>query len=174
MTNRCVPVVLGLAMSVLATSARAQDADAQSRSGPEVTPYVFLGSNTSSGAGAAIRWPLKAGFGVEVETNYRSAEINGLDANLNLVYDLPAVGCAVPYVTAGIGLEQYGAVNVTRSGMPFLQTKTAFTVNTGTGVRVRVDDGWGYRADARYFNAVGDGPERWRLYNGVTFVTGKR
>jgi len=40
---------------------------------------------------------------------------------------------------------------------------------------VPVDANWGIRTDARWFNGLGrDAGEHWRLYNGVTFPTGKR
>ena len=55
------------------------------------------------------------------------------------------------------------------------QARTAFTINAGGGLKVRVDDRLAIRTDARWFNGVGrDAGEHWRLYNGVTFGTGRR
>ena len=42
-------------------------------------------------------------------------------------------------------------------------------------VKVPVDETWGLRADARWFNGLGDqAGEHWRLFNGVTVKTGGR
>jgi hypothetical protein len=54
-----------------------------------------------------------------------------------------------------------------------VQPRLAFTLNAGGGVRVPVNDRWGVRADARWSNGIGwAAPERWRVYNGVTFRSG--
>ena len=34
---------------------------------------------------------------------------------------------------------------------------------------VPLDNRWGVRADARWFDTFGKTPDRWRVYNGVTF-----
>src|SRR5690606_7625961 len=52
--------------------------------------------------------------------------------------------------------------------------KTAFAVYAGGGVRVPIDDTWGARANARWFDTVGKTPARWRVYNGVTSAAGAR
>ena len=91
MTNRSVAVVFVGAMLAVATSARAQDDATQAgfRATPEITPYVFLGSNGSSGVGAAVRWPLPNHFSVEVETSSRLSDVARLNANFSLLFDLP-------------------------------------------------------------------------------------
>lgn len=170
MTNQSVLVGLACAMLAAATSARAQDRPEQAKShAPEITPFVFLGSGASSGVGAAVRWPLVARLSVELETAYRRAEIGGLSSNLSLLFDLPRVGSVTPYVVGGIGLDQYGTAELL-AGKVVTRERTGFSVNAGGGIRVEADQNWGVRADARWINVVGSsGPERWRLYNGVTF-----
>ena len=171
------PTVVALAFAILATAiaARAQEGAGQerSRASAEITPYAFLGSNTSTGAGVAVRWPLASPFSLELETSYRRAEIGGLSSNLSLLFDLPRVGPATPYLACGVGLDQYGTAEL-QAGRVLARERTAFSVNAGGGVRVQASQNWGVRTDARWFNDIGTGPERWRLYNGVTFGGGKR
>lgn len=176
MTNQSVLVVLACALLSTATSARAQEGPEQARrqTAAEITPYVFLGSGTSSGVGAAVRWPLASPLSVELETTYRRAEISALSCNLSLLFDLPRVGPVTPYVAGGVGLDQYGTPEFLR-GNVVTRERTAFSVNAGGGIRVQADETWGIRTDARWFNDIGDtGPERWRLYNGVTFGRARR
>ena len=159
MTNQRVVALAG-ALLAIASVAPAQ----------EVTPFVYLGSSTSSGVGAAVRWPLPANLSVELETSYRWAEVNGLNSNLSLLFDFPDIGRVTPYVAAGIGLDQYGTAERSAAGSLVTQGRTAFAVNAGGGIRIRSDENWGIRTDARWLNGIGDrAPERWRLYNGVTF-----
>jgi len=165
-------VALICAVLAVASSARAQDGSepASSRQSIEVTPYVFLGSNTSSGFGAAVRWPLPARLSLELEANYRPGDVGLMDSNINLLFDFPEVGRVTPYVAGGIGLDQYVTADLSPAGNVVVQPRTAFSVNAGGGLRIRSDENWGIRTDARWFNGVGDrAPERWRLYNGVTF-----
>jgi hypothetical protein len=171
MRNQAIVVALVCTM-LAATSAHAQDGSAPERSHatPEITPYVFLGSLSSSGVGAAVRWPLPAHFSVELETSYRRSEVSPVNSNVSLLFDLPQVGRVTPYVVGGVGLDQYAIADLSPAGKIIAQAKTAFSVNAGGGVRVRGDENWGIRTDARWFNGIGArAPERWRLYNGVTF-----
>lgn len=164
------PVVLGamaLALLLFTASARAQDAPQPSR-GVEITPFMSLGSNASSGVGAAVRWPLVSNFSVELESAVRWAEVTSFGASVSLLYDLPNLGPTTPYVAAGIGLDQYGSVVEVPGRGIGLRTTTALSVNAGGGVRVPVGDNWGVRSDARWSNGLGANAERWRLYNGVT------
>jgi hypothetical protein len=173
MRIRRIVVALVAAMLTVANSARAQDGSADERPGSavEVTPYVFLGSDTTSGIGAAVRFPLRAHLSLEVETNYRRAQLSPMNASLSLLFDLPAMACVTPYVAAGIGLDQYVIVDRSSAGTIVAQGKTAFAVNAGGGLRIRADENWGIRTDARWVNGLGGrAPERWRLYNGVTLT----
>ena len=171
MAKQSVLVVLACAILSAATSARAQDDPGQANSRPavEITPFVFLGSNASSGVGAAVRWPTVSPLSFELETTYRPAETNALGFNLSMLYDLPRMGRATPYVAAGVGLDQYNTAEFV-GGRFVAQRNTAVTVNAGGGLRVQADENWGIRTDARWVNGLGrTAPEKWRLYNGVTF-----
>ena len=153
---------------------------AADRAGPgrpiEITPYVLMGSPLASGVGAAVRWPVGARLGVELETELKRAEITAVNVALSLVYDLPAIGPATPYVAAGVGLERFGKAIYRPEGKPLLGSDTGLTVNAGGGIRVPVNDRWGVRSDARWLYGSGrDAPDQWRIYNGATLgVGGKR
>ena len=169
MRNLRLVGVLVCATLAVATSARAQD-DSAPAGGPQVTPYVFLGSNASSGAGVAVRWPLPGPFGLEVETSSRRSEVSPLSANVSLLFDFPQFARITPYLAAGIGLDQYAFAETSSTGQFVAHAGTALSVNAGGGVRVSSADNWGIRTDARWFNGLGErAPERWRVYNGVTF-----
>lgn len=177
MTSRLTVVALMSAALAVANSAGAQDIpeDTKSQTAVEITPYVSLGSSTSSGMGVAVRWPVGAKFSIEIDTGQRRAELNGLSASVNLLYDLPRMGLLIPYVAGGVGVEQYGFATHSAEHGLVEQAATAFIVNAGGGLRVPVNHNWGVRTDARWSNGVGrTAPERWRLFNGVTFGRGAR
>ena len=173
MKNICMAVAT-LAVWAVPGLANAQERStrADSDTAVEFTPYASVGSPTSPRFGAAIRWPFASNLSAELEAGKRP-DVNGVALNVSLLYDLPTIGRVTPYVAGGVGLEQYGDA-FGSVGSFFVKTKTAFTVNAGGGARVPIDDNWGVRADARWFNAVGKAPERWRVYNGVTFGRGRR
>jgi opacity protein-like surface antigen len=169
-----------LALAICAAPAHAQD-DRRDDAGPshgyavEVTPFVSLGSIAASRIGAAIRFAWTSTLSLEAEVGYRRGEINALSSTVSLLYDLPAVGRVTPYLAAGAGLAQHG-IPIAVPGVGIVtQQGTSFTVNAGGGIRVPVDDNWGYRADARWSNGIGrNAGENWRVYNGVTFGKRKR
>jgi hypothetical protein len=101
---------------------------------------------------------------------YRRSEVNALTSSVSLLFDFPSIGRVVPYVAGGIGLEQYGIAVASPAGGVLTQRATALAVNAGGGVRVPLTDQWGLRTDARWSNGMGrSAPERWRMYNGITF-----
>lgn len=172
MTNHRVAVVFAWAVLAVVISAHAQDGSAQARSQaqPEITPYVFLGSNASGGIGGAVRWPLLGPLSVELESSVRRAKVAAFSTSLSLLFDFPHVGRVTPYVAAGVGLDQYVVADLSPGGNVVPHAGSAFSVNAGGGVRIRGNDSWGIRTDARWINGVGQrAPEKWRLYNGVTF-----
>ena len=170
-------VSLVLLIATMAGPDIAQAQDSGSQAAPvkvQITPYVSVGSSASSGVGASVRWSVAPKLGIEVDTALREAEVTGLSSSVNLVYDLPSLGRVTPYVAGGVGLEQYGTLDQQPLGLVAVK-KTAFTVNAGGGVRMLIDEKWGFRTDARWSNGLGmQAPERWRVYNGVTFGTGGR
>jgi hypothetical protein len=50
-------VLFALACVLFASPDTSHAQDGANQAGPELTPYVFLGSNASSGFGTAVRWP---------------------------------------------------------------------------------------------------------------------
>jgi opacity protein-like surface antigen len=172
-----VPLVLSTAALLAGPGiALAQDSRGQAATpSVEIMPYVSVGSSAASGVGTSVRWSVAPKLSIELDTALREAEVTGLNSSVSLVYDLPSIGRLTPYVAGGVGFEQYGAV--VESPVQGLVTvkKTTFTVNAGGGIRMPIDDKWGVRTDARWSNGIGmQAPERWRVYNGVTFATGGR
>lgn len=75
----------------------------------------------------------------------------------------------------GQHLENYETAFTGPNNSIIRLTGYALAVNAGGGVKVPVDENWGFRSDARWYRQFGrTGQEHWRLYNGVTFGTGKR
>ena len=171
---------LGLAaLALSAGSAGAQTQAIDNRGvGPAavtVTPFVSLGSPFSSRVGAAILFPWTDTMGLEAEVGYRREELNALSAHLSVIQDLPRIGRVTPYVAAGIGLEQYGTAVLQPDHSLATLGRTALSLNAGGGVKVPVDDRWGVRTDARWFNGIGrEAGEHWRVFNGVTWRAGPR
>ena len=175
MTNQCVLVAFACAMLSVSTSARAQDGpeQAKSQAAAEITPYVFLGSGTIIG-----RWdghPLAVGL-----TSQRRAR-NQLSSRRNQRVEFQPEPALRP-ARSGPGHPVPGQrrrcrpVRHRRSprGEHCDAQADRRSVNAGGGLRVQTDENWGVRADARWFNDLGTGPERWRLYNGVTFGRARR
>ena len=78
-------------------------------------------------------------------------------------------------LAGGVGLEQFAFAIGQPGGLVATHSSVAFTVNAGGGVRVPLNDRWGYRSDVRWVNNLSrQGGEHWRVYNGVTFKTGAR
>jgi hypothetical protein len=176
MTKRHVLIAVIGCGWLTAAAAQGQEVAPAGRShaGVEITPFVSLGSSTTSGIGAAVRWPLCTNLSLEWEVSQRYAELNALGSSLSLLFDLPKIGAATPYLAGGVGLEQYGYATSGPAASIVTHAGTALTVNAGGGVRVPVDDKWGLRADMRWSNGIGSqAPERLRLYNGITFAAGK-
>ena len=162
-------------MTGSATAQTQSTADAAAPASVTITPFVSLGSPYSSRIGGAIAFPLNKDTSLEAEFGYRHQELNALSAHLSLVRDLPSLGRIKPYLAAGIGLEEYGSPLPQPNGTVATIGRMALSVNAGGGVKVPVDETWGIRADARWFNGIGDqAGEHWRLFNGVTFKAGGR
>lgn len=173
---------LTLALTMFMSSAIAQaqtSAAPQSPNTPdvEVTPFVSMGSLRSSRIGNAVSFPVSSSLSVEAEVGYRRGEgrIDALSAHVSLLYSLPRIGRVAPYLAAGVGLEEYGSPFVMPgSSEIFTRSALAFAINAGGGITVPVDQQWGLRTDARWFNPLGRGSsEHWRLYQGASFGVGK-
>jgi hypothetical protein len=164
-----------IVFAMAGTQAAAQSTDAHTQAPVEITPYVSLGSYPSSRVGAAITFRVAPNLSVESEVGYRQDPTNQLSVSAGLLYDLPGWGHFRPYLAGGAGLEEYTTAFRRADGALAVQKRIAFAINAGGGVRVPVDDTWGIRTDARWFNGLGtDAGEHWRVYNGVTLYTGRR
>jgi hypothetical protein len=151
----------------------AQDAKAVA-----VTPYVALGSDSASSAGAAVTFLVTPTFRVETDVAYRHGEggIHALSSSSSLLWFLPRVGQSTPYVAAGVGLSQYGAPVFSSSGPPIgTQPRVAMTVNAGGGLGMPMNERLDLRTDARWFKSFGlQGSEQFRVAQGISFDVGKR
>jgi opacity protein-like surface antigen len=155
--------------------AAAQSTNTTNAAPIEVTPYVSLGSYPSPRVGAAVAFRLTPTLSVEGEGGYRRDTNGRLSAAASLLYDLPRVGRVMPYLAAGAGIEQFATASKLPDGALAVQPRKAFAINAGGGLKVPVNDTWGIRTDARWFNGLGrDAGEHWRLYNGVSIPTGRR
>ena len=169
------PAVFVIVLATGGLPAAAQSTDTDNAAPVEVTPYASLGSYPSPRVGAAVAFRLTPTLSVESEVGYRHDMAGRLSATASLLYDLPRIGRFKPYLAAGAGLEEYATASRLPDGALAAQPRTAFAINAGGGLKVPVDDNWGIRTDARWFNGLGrDAGEHWRLYNGVTFPTGRR
>lgn len=153
-------------------------AGAQDARTVEVTPYVALGSAASSPIGVAVTFPVTSALGVETDVAYRRGEgrIHALSSSTSLVYVLPRVGQATPYVVGGVGLSQYGAPLLSSIGRPIgTEPRVALTVNAGGGLKMPINDKLDLRTDARWFKSFGrQGSEQFRVAQGMSFDVGKR
>lgn len=166
-------------MTVVVFALAAAPARAQDPNAVNVTPFVALGSNGSSPVGAAITFPVTQRLSVETEVGVRRGEgdMRALNMNGSVLFSLPRIGAAAPYVAGGVGLAEYGAPLFSPSaGAPFAtEPRVALTVNAGGGLKVPVDDTWGMRTDARWFKSFGrHATEHFRVAQGISFDVRKR
>ena len=156
----------------------ASPAVAQDAKPVEVTPFVALASAGASPFGVAVAFPVTSTLSIETEVGYRSGEgsIHALSSSMSLLYSLPRVGRVTPYLAAGAGLWQYGALLLAPDGRPLgTQSRMAFTVNAGGGLKARMNDKVNWRTDARWFKSFERfGSEQFRVAQGIGFDIGKR
>ena len=149
----------------------------------EVSPFVASGGDSSS-VGVAVRWPFMSRLGLEFEAEYRhmpprplmnSLENNGVNGNINLVADLPAIWRVRPYLLGGGGLEHY---NFLVQPEPYFlrDSGVSFVVNAGGGVRVPINDRFGVRTELRWTDGwtKGDPGGGFRMFYGATVGVGGR
>ena len=144
----------------------------------EVTPYVAFGSAAAAPVGVAVTFPVTSTLDVETDIAYRRGEgrIHALSSSASLLFPLPSVGQARPYVAAGMGLSQHGAPIASSNGAPIAtQSRLAMTVNAGGGLKMPLNDKLDLRSDVRWFKSFGkQGSEQFRVAHGISFDTGKR
>jgi hypothetical protein len=143
----------------------------------EVTPYVALGSAAAPPVGALLTVPITSTLSLETELGYRRGEgdLHALSTSTSLLWLLPRVGHASPYLAAGVGLAQYGRPVFSLSGPPSgTQRSLAMTVNAGGGLKMPVNENLDLRTDARWFKMIGQGSDGFRVAQGIAFDVGKR
>jgi hypothetical protein len=165
--------------ALVALSLGALPVGAQDVKTVEVTPYVGFGSIAASPVGAAVTFPVTSTLSVETDVAYRRAEgdINALSTSVSLLYYLPRVGRAIPYVVGGVGLAQYGAPVFSSPNSRPIGTVVglALTVNAGGGLKMPMNEKLDLRTDARWFKSFGrHGSEQFRVAQGLSFDVGKR
>jgi hypothetical protein len=160
-------VVCAIVAAGAPAQAQVGDQSSIGRSAVEVTPFVGIDSASSARIGAAIRFAWMRNVSLELEMDYRRAEMNALASSVSLLYALPHLGRVIPYLAAGAGFERYGtALHVPGVGV-VPRRGLAMTVNAGGGMRVPIDENWGIRTDAGWSNGIGrDAPQRWRCTTG--------
>jgi len=123
----------------------------------EVSPFVSSSGNTPAD-------PLRG-----------TLENNGVNGNVNLVYDLPAIGRVRPFVLGGGGLEHY-AFLVQPEPYFLSDTGVSFVVNVGGGVRVAINDRFGIRTEVRWADGWTKGAPTGslRIFYGATVGVGGR
>ena len=164
--------------ALVAFALEAVPVGAQDAKPVEVTPYVALGSAGASPVGAAVTFPVTSTLSVETDVAYRRGEgrIHALSSSTSLLYFLPRVGQSMPYLTAGVGLSQYGAPVFSSNGRPIgTEPRVAMTVNAGGGLKMSMNEKLDLRTDARWFKSFGlHGSEQFRVAQGISFDVGKR
>jgi|SRR5215207_3520262 len=164
--------------ALVAFALEAPPVGAQDAKAVEVTPYLAIGSAAASPVGAAVTFPVTSTLSVETDVAYRRGEgdMHALSSSASLLYSLPRVGRATPYVAGGVGLAQYGAPVLSSSGRPIgTEPSVALTVNAGGGLKLPMNESLDLRTDARWFKSFGlQGSEQFRVAQGISFDVGKR
>ena len=166
------------AFALVALTLHALPVVAQDANPAEVTPYIGIGSAGASPVGAAVTFPVTSKLSIETDVAYRRGEgrIHALSTSTSLLYFLPRIGQAAPYVAGGVGLMQYGVPLFSSTRQPIgTQTRLALTVNAGGGLKMPVNEKLDLRTDARWFKSFGrQGSEQFRVAQGFAFDLGKR
>jgi hypothetical protein len=173
-----MPIHRAAVLSLVAFALSALPAAAQDASPVEVTPYVAFGSAGVSPIGTTVTFPVTPKLSVETDVAYRRGEghLNALSSSASLLYWLPRVSQAMPYVAGGVGLAQYGAPVFSSDGPPIgTERRLAMTVNAGGGLKVPMSSKLAWRTDARWSKSLGrQGSEQFRVAQGISLGVGKR
>jgi hypothetical protein len=172
-----MPAYKSAVFALVAFTLAALPVGAQDVGTAEVTPYVALGSAAASPVGVAVTFPLTSTLSVETDVAYRRGEghIHALSSSISLLYFLPRVGRAIPYVVGGVGLSEYGAPVFSSNGPPIgTESRVALTVNAGGGLKMPMNEKLDLRTDARWFKSLGKQGSEFRVAQGVSFDVGRR
>lgn len=163
---------------VLAIALGVMPAAAQHANVAEVTPYVALGLDSTIPVGAAVTIPVTSTLSLETDASIRRSEgLPAVGLNTSLVWLLPRVGYATPYLAGGVGLSQFRALAYSYNGGPMIggEQRVALTMNVGGGLKMPMSEKLDLRTDVRWFNSVGNaGFELFRVAQGIGFDVGKR
>jgi hypothetical protein len=166
-------IVSALASLSATQSARAQNAEPV-RHPVEITPFASLDSSFSVRTGAAINFAWTPKIKIESEIEIDGSN-DAFATSVAALYSMPHTVRVVPYLAAGLGLEQY-AFLVTLplgTGVPVLRLSP--TVNLGAGLNVPIGANWSLRSDVRWIGSVGErAPDHVRVFGGITFGAGRR
>jgi len=165
-------VLLALATSAGAQSPPAPDSPRTDRVPVEVSTFLSVGGNDTSGTGVTARMPIVARLSFEAEAEWRLEAVSGISASGNLVLDLRKPGRVTPYVIGGAGIDRYTVGFGWPGHGTTTQLTSALSFNGGGGVRIPINARWGMRADGRISEDIGRGPTRWRVFYGVTANVG--
>lgn len=173
--DACRAAVVAIVTFTMVGPVEAQDARSV-----EVTPYVALGSEAASPVGAAITFPLTSALSFETDVAYRRGEgnLSMLSTNASLLWFLPRIGHAAPYLAGGVGLSQYGAPVDSVTGGPPIGTRRGLdlTANVGGGLMMPMSENLDLRTDVRWIESFGrqGQTEQFRVSQGISFDVGKR
>jgi hypothetical protein len=173
-----MPIHRAALFAVVALALAASPAAAQDTSPVEVTPYAAFGSAGVAPVGTTITFPVASKLSVETDVAYRRGEghINALSSSASLLYWLPRLHHATPYVAGGVGLAQHGVPVFSSDGPPIgTARRLAMTVNAGGGLKAPVSSKLAWRTDARWTKSLGkQGSEQFRVAQGISFAVGRR
>ncbi|MGE0594055.1 MAG: outer membrane protein [Vicinamibacterales bacterium] len=149
-----------------------------------VTPFVGIafGGNLESTPG---QFGIAAGYAMTerltVEGEFFAApgaEVGVLDSfetdiysvSANILYHfLDSSENFTPYGAVGLGALIGNTDLAERFDDVEDDSSTALSFNVGGGVKAAMNERWGVRLDARYFNGDDFAPDHWRVYAGVIF-----
>lgn len=145
----------------------------------EVTPYVALGVlDATVPLGAAVTIPVTSTLSLETDVSFRHSEgLPTVGLSTSLLWLLPRVGHATPYLAGGVGLSQFRALAYSYNGGPLVggEPRVGLTMNIGGGLKMPMNEKLDLRTDVRWFNSVGnEGFELLRVAQGIAFDVGKR
>lgn len=149
-----------------------------------VTPFIGIafGGNLESTPG---QFGIAAGYAMterlSVEGEFFAApgaEVGVLDSFETDIYSLSA-NILYHFLDSSENFTPYGAVGLgALIGNTDLaerfddvedDSSTALSFNVGGGIKAAMNERWGVRLDARYFNGDDFAPDHWRVYAGVIF-----
>jgi hypothetical protein len=148
-------------LTLVVCTLAAPPAWAQEEQSPQVTPFVAVGTGDAAPVGVAVTFPFTSMLSVEGDVGYRNnaSHIRGLSTNASLLFSLPSVGKATPYLATGFGVSNYAAPVFSSLNAPPIGavSRLGLNANFGGGLRTRLTNRVDLRTDARWFMPVANG-----------------